>query len=589
MYKHGLHKDLVKFLTRIGALLRNFLQKNELTDLLIGSKGVIRSIGLFSAVINILALVPSLYMLQVYDRVMTSQNITTLTVLTLLTMGLLVLSALLDASRTFILVRVGAKFDMTINRRIYTAAFQHYLRTGQQVASQSLRDLTNLRQFVTGPGLLAFFDLPWMPLYLVVLFLFDFWMGMLAIFGIVVSATLTWMNDRSSGGPLKEASELAAKSGRVADENVRNAEVIEAMGMMDSFMGRWRKEHGQFLSLQAVASDKAGLWTSASKNFRIFLQSAALGLGALLALQNEITPGMMIAASILMGRALSPLDQLIATYKQFSAAKISYARLVQLLEASPAREKGLQLPNPSGHVQFDSVFGGAPNSEVALIQDVSFSVPAGTVLGVIGPSGAGKSSLVRTLIGVWSSKKGTVRIDGADIQTWDREKLGPYIGYLPQDVELFEGTVATNISRFREGEPDEMVIEAAMAAGVHDMILRLPQGYDTVLGPQGAGLSGGQRQRIALARALYGKPSLIVLDEPNASLDDAGVLALITAIRKFKEMGKTVVIVTHRADMLRVTDALLLMQNGRVGNFGPSAKVLEGLQTRSIAGGQHVA
>lgn len=570
-------------------MFRQFLQKNELTDLLQGEKGVIRSVAVFSAVVNILALVPSLYMLQVYDRVMTSQNVTTLTVLTLLALGMLVLSALLDASRTFVLVRVGARFDMAINRRVYSAAFQHHLKTGQQVASQSLRDLTNLRQFVTGPGLLAFFDLPWVPLYLVVLFLFDFWLGVLAVFGMIVSATLTWLNDKSSGKAISEASELAAKSGRVADQNTRNAEVIEAMGMMGAFMNRWRQQHGKFLALQAVASDKAGQWGSASKNFRIFLQSAALGLGALLALQNEITPGMMIAASILMGRALAPLDQLIATYKQFSSAKISYTRLLELLNSTPVKQKGIELPAPKGNVQFSNVTGGSPGSDQPLIHDVSFTLPAGTVLGVIGPSGAGKSTLVRTLVGVWAAKQGVVRIDGADIHQWNREQLGAHLGYLPQDVELFEGSVAVNIARFREGDDDRLVIEAAMAAGVHEMILRLPKGYDTELGPQGVGLSGGQRQRIALARALYGTPSLIVLDEPNASLDDAGVAALSAAVSRFRQLGKTVVMVTHRADLLRNTDTLLVLQAGRVSQYGPTPKVLEALQARAPSGAQNAA
>lgn len=570
-------------------MARSIFDKNELSEVLSQYRRSIRSVGAFSAVINILALVPSLYMMQVYDRVMTSQNSTTLAVLTLVTLGLLLVSALLDASRTFVLVRIGVRFDSVVNLRIFTAAMDHYLKSGQQLASQSMRDLTTMRQFLTGPGLIALFDVPWLPIYLAVLYMFDFWMGVLATVGAAVSLLLTWINDKSSSGPLKEASDLASKSGRVADENVRNAEVIEAMGMLGSFTRRWRADHLKFLALQAIASDKAGLWGSFSKNFRVFLQSAALGLGAYLALKQEITPGMMIAGSILMGKALGPLDQLIATYKQSSAAKISYFRLLELLEQSPAKTRGLPLPAPKGDLSFESVSVGPPALDQPILTNATFRIPAGSIVGLVGPSGAGKSTLARAMIGVWKPKSGTVRIDGADLHTWDRERLGPHLGYLPQDVELFEGTVAENICRFATDIKPEDIISAAQQAGVHELILRLPKGYDTPLGPQGVGLSGGQRQRIGLARALFGNPVLIVLDEPNASLDDAGIHALNSAILGASQRGATVVLVTHRTDLLKMTHQIMVIQAGQITKHGPTAKVLESLQVRPAGGNQNAA
>jgi ATP-binding cassette subfamily C exporter for protease/lipase len=331
--------------------------------------------------------------------------------------------------------------------------------------------------------------------------------------------------------------------------------------------------------LQSRASDKAGLWISASRYFRIFLQSAALGLGAFLALEQAISPGMMIASSILMGRALAPIDQLIGTSKQYSSAKIAYKRLLELLANSPLKQQGLPLPTPVANISFEKVTMGPPSTKRPTLHNITFSMNAGRIIGIVGPSGAGKSTLARALVGVWAPWEGVVRLDGADIHSWDKERLGDHLGYLPQDVELFAGTIAENIARFGDIVPAK-VIKAAQDAGVHDMILRLPNGYDTVVGAQGLGLSGGQRQRIALARALYGDPALLVLDEPNASLDDVGVAALMNAVQGVKQRKSTVILITHRMDIIQQTDGLMLLKEGQIALIGPTQEVLKQLHQR---------
>lgn len=557
-------------------------EKNELTAALHEVRGSFYSVGAFSAVVNLLALVPSFYMMQVYDRVLNSRNETTLLMLTLLTIGLLVLAAALEAVRTFVLVRVGANLDNRLNQRIYTAAYEMQLRRGGGNASQALRDLTNIRQFMTGPGVLTFFDVPWIPIYLFVLFVFDFWVGVLAVAGAAVSILLTLANDKFTRKPLDEANALAVRSGATADSNLRNAEVIEAMGMLGNLKGRWLKDHSRFLALQAQASDMAAVWMQSSKYFRVFLQSAVLGLGALLVLENHISPGMMIAGSILMGKALAPIDQLIGVWKSWASTVQSYTRLRELLAAVPPRTDSLPLPEPAARLTTESLTVVPPGSQRATVHGVNLRIEPGTVVAIIGASGAGKSSLARALVGVWPAASGKVRIDGADIMQWDRDRLGPYIGYLPQDVELFAGTVAENIARF--GELDSaQVVAAAKAAGIHDMVLQLPKGYDTVLGEQGSGLSGGQKQRLGLARALYGNPRIVVLDEPNSSLDDAGEAALVSAIQAQKALGHIVVLVTHKTSIVNMTDALAVMQEGRVITGGPTAEVLTRLAGKAVA------
>lgn len=552
------------------------IPKNEITQALSSFKSVFRTIGVFSAIINLLMLVPSIYMLQVYDRVLASRNEITLLMLTLIMLGAYLFMSVLEFVRSFVLVRLAAKMDMQLNKRVYTAAFEQNLKQGGGNAGQALMDLTNIRQFLTGNALFAFFDAPWFPLYLLVIFFFDPWLGLLATFGTVILVVLAYVNERVSHKPLAEANTMAIASSTMATNNLRNAEVIESMGMLPNLQARWFKLHSQFLRLQAEASEKAGIVGAFTKFTRISLQSLVLGLGALLVIEGKITPGMMIAGSILMGRALSPVEQLIGVWKQFAGTRSAYERLTALLEANPAREAGMELPRPLGALSIESVTAAPPGSKVAVLNGLTFAIAPGDVLGVIGPSGSGKSTLARLMVGVWPAAVGKVRLDGADIYRWNKDQLGPSVGYLPQDIELFAGTVSENIARF--GEIDaEQVIVAAKRAGVHDMILHFPQGYDTRLGEGGAGLSGGQKQRIGLARAMYGDPSFIVLDEPNSNLDDVGEQALVEAITDLRERGKTIVLITHRTSIIGITSKLLLLRDGAARMFGPRDDVLKAL------------
>ena len=552
--------------------------KNELASALSSCKGAFKTVGVFSAIINLMLLVPSLYMLQVYDRVLASRNQTTLLMLTIMVLGAFAFMSLLEFVRSFVLIRVGAKLDMALNQRIYTAAFEQNLKKAGGNAGQALQDLTTVRQFVTGNALFAFFDAPWFPFYLVVIFLFNSSLGIFALCGITVLIALAYVNEVVSKKPMLEAGNMAIAAGNLATNNLRNAEVIEAMGMLPNLMARWYKLHGRFLHLQAQASEKTAVVTAFTKFFRVSLQSLILGFGALLVLDGKITGGMMIVSSILMGRTLSPVEQLIGVWKTWSSTRSAYDRLNELLAANPARHTGMALPKPLGRVSVEAVTAGPPGSQLAVIKNLSFAIVPGDILGIIGPSGSGKSTLARLLVGVWPSAMGTVRLDGADMYQWNKNELGPHIGYLPQDIELFGGTVGENIARYGEVDSGK-VIEAAKRAAVHDIILQFPNGYDTLLGDGGAGLSGGQKQRIGLARAMYDDPSLLVLDEPNSNLDEAGEQALVAAMVDFRTRGKTVVLITHRTSAIGVTNKLLLLQGGVAHMFGPTAEVLTELTT----------
>ncbi|HEV7930161.1 MAG TPA: type I secretion system permease/ATPase, partial [Nitrosospira sp.] len=505
-------------------------------------------------------------------RVLASRNETTLLMLTLMVVGAYLLMGSLEFVRSFVLIRVGAQFDMRMNKRVYTAAFEQNLKRGGGNAGQALQDLTNIRQFLTGQGLFAFFDAPWFPVYLMVIFLFDPLLGFFALGGTIILLVLAFLNETISKKPLAEASTMAVASNNLASNNLRNAEVIAAMGMLPNLMSRWFGLHSRFLQLQAEASEKAGTIAAVTKFVRMSLQSLILGLGALLVLDGKITPGIMIVASILMGRALSPVEQLISGWKNWSGTRSAYQRLSELLEANPIRESGMSLPKPEGKLSVEAITAGPPGSSRPVLRNLSFAIGPGDVLGIIGPSGAGKSTLARLLVGIWPTMAGKVRLDGADIFQWNKDELGPYIGYLPQDIELFAGTVSENIARFGEVDSEKVVI-AAQRAGVHDMILRFPQGYDTPLGEGGAGLAGGQKQRLGLARAIYGDPSFIVLDEPNSNLDETGEMALIGAINDLRSRGKTIVMITHRESTLGTTTRLLVLRDGVAQLFGPSEQV----------------
>lgn len=551
-------------------------KQQEATDLqraLKACKGSFMSVGFFSMFVNLLMLVPPMYMLQVYDRVITTQSADTLLMLTLVVIFLFMIMGGLELVRSRILVRVGNRLDTTINERLYSAMFRRSLVAQGGSSAQPLSDLTSLRQFLTGNSLFAFFDAPWVPIYIGVMFLFHPWLGVFAIAAGIILVALAIANEKATKGLLAEANSEHIQAQNLANSNLRNAEVLHAMGMLPGIMGRWSARHHEFLSKQSQASDRAGALTNTSKVLRLLFQSLILGLGALLVLQGEMSPGMMIAGSILMGRALAPIDQMIGGWKGFVGARGAYGRLNELLAQIPEEQRKMSLPAPQGHVSLDGVAAAPPGSRMATIRGINFSVAKGEHIGIIGPSAAGKSTLARVLLGIWPSQVGDVRLDGGVITQYNRDEIGPYIGYLPQDIELFDGTVSENIARFRDIDPRK-VVAAAKKAGVHEMILELPNGYDTVISSTSGALSGGQRQRVGLARALYGNPVLVVLDEPNANLDEAGEKALAHAIAQLKQEGSTLFVISHRTSVLKSMDKLLVMKEGQVSMFGPRDQVL---------------
>lgn len=550
---------------------------NEILAALAACRRGFVSVGAFSAVINLLMLAPALYMLQVYDRVLASGNHMTLVMLTLMVLGLYAFMGLLEWVRSLVVIRLGAQIDQQLGARIYDATFDASLRVGRGSSAQPLNDLTSLRQFATGNALFALFDAPWFPLYLAVLFLFHPWLGWLALGGAALLLALTWANQWLTRASLAEAGQLAIQATQAAGSHLRNAEATESMGMLARLRQRWQGEHGRFLHLQNRASEQGAAFSAAAKGVRLALQSLMLGLGALLAVDGQITAGMMIAGSILAGRVLAPLDQLINAWKQWSGAQQAYQRLCDLLRAQPPRASGMSLPAPCGALRVEQLSACAPGSRTPVLAGVSFALEPGQRLVVLGPSGCGKSSLARLLVAAQMPLAGKVRLDGADLQQWDKDALGLHLGYLPQDVQLFAGSIAENIARFADVEADK-VVAAAQMAGVHELILRLPQGYDTRLGEGGAGLSGGQKQRIGLARAVYGLPALIVLDEPDANLDEAGEQALLAALDRLREQGRTLVLVSHRPALLKGADQLLLLRGGQMQAFGPASRVLQELQ-----------
>ncbi|MFP4063508.1 MAG: type I secretion system permease/ATPase [Halochromatium sp.] len=548
-------------------------QQDELKAALKTCRGSFIYAGLFSMFINLLMLTPALYMLQVYDRVLASSSMETLLMLTLLVVGLYAIMGALEMVRTRILVRVSSRLDMHLNERLFSAMFEAGVRQGRRTGSQPINDLTTLRQFLTGRGLFAFFDVPWVPVYMAVLFLLHPLIGWVAVAGAAILIGLAVANELSTQPPLGEANRMAVANANFIEGNLRNGEAIEAMGMLGNVHRRWLSRHNEVLRLQSQASDRAGTLTNTSKALRIMLQSLILGVGAYLAIQNIITPGMMIAGSILMGRALAPLDMLIGSWRGFLSARSAYERLRGLLTEVPERSFGMSLPAPRGRLTLEEVIAAPPQVRVPVLRRISLEIAPGESVGIIGPSAAGKSTLARVVLGVWPTMSGYVRLDGADISTWNREALGPYIGYLPQDVELVEGSVNENIARFGQVDPSA-VVNAAQRAGVHEMILQLPEGYDTQIGAGGMVLSAGQRQRIGLARALYGQPVLVVLDEPNSNLDDQGEAALVSAIMALKEAGSTLLLITHRPNVLHAVEKVMVISEGTIKAFGARDEVL---------------
>jgi len=563
--------------------------ENSLQAVLKACKGSFVSVGFFSFFVNFLMLVPSFYMLQVYGRVLTSGSVMTLIMLTLIMIFLTLTMGGLEWVRSRLMVRVSTKMDVLLSPHVYRASFRRALESGGMDASaQPLSDLTGLRQFLTGNGLFAFFDAPWLPVYIGVMFFFHPWYGWMAVGSALVLISLAFLNERLTSKTLSEANKENLAASLHTSKTLRNAEVIESMGMLQTLMNRWKERQSKVLLLQSMASDRGGFVSSLSKTFRTLTQSLILAVGAYLSVKQEINPGVMIAGSILLGRALAPIDLMIGSWKGFINARSQYARLNEILDKQQAELERMPLPAPKGLVHVEGLVVGAPGSRVPIIKGVSFLVPAGSVVGIIGPSASGKSTLARALLGVWTPLQGVVRLDGADINNWDKHALGPYVGYLPQDIELFEGSISDNIARFGEVDP-EKVVQAAQIAGVHNMILQLPEGYDTVIGATGINLSGGQRQRVGLARAIYGNPRLIVLDEPNSNLDDAGEQALALAIQQLKTTQATIFIITHRSGILAQVDHLLVLRTGSVAAFGPREKVIAELNAQKQAAAQQQA
>ena len=560
--------------------------KSDLEEALKLCKGAFISAAGFSMVINLLQLVPTIYMLQLYDRVVPTGNRSTLLMLTLIVIVLFLTMGALEWVRSQILVRVSSRLETLLNERLFQVAYIQSLYTGgQRASSQPLDDLTSLRQFMTGSGLFAFFDVPWMPFYIAVMFIFHPLYGCAAVATSIILIIVAIIQEKSTGKLLGEANTLAIAGRGLVNTNLRNAEVIESMGMLQNIRQRWVEGTRQVLVLQATASSRAGLISGLSKVIRLSSQSLILGLGAYLVIENEITPGLMIAGSILLGRALAPIDIMIGSWKGFINARSQYKRLNEMLLQIPAEREKMTLPAPEGSFQIEAAVVVPPGAKTPVIKGITLALAKGDVVGVIGPSGAGKSTFARALLGIWPTASGKIRLDGADVFAWNRHELGPFFGYLPQDIELFEGTISENIARFGDIDP-EKVVNAAKMADVHDLILRLPEGYDTRIGASGGNMSGGQRQRVGLARALYGDPVVVVLDEPNSNLDDQGELALGNAIQRLKQKRVTVIVITHRNNVLANVDKLLILNDGLVSVFGPKEQVIAHLQQQKMAGSQ---
>lgn len=552
--------------------------KSDLEEALKLCKGAFLSAAGFSLLINFLMIIPSIYMLQVYDRVVATGNKSTLLMLTLIVIVLFITMATLEWVRSQILVKVSTRLEMLLNQRLFQIAFKQSLYSnGQRATTQPLDDLTGLRQFLTGNGLFAFFDAPWMPVYLALLFLFHPWYGWFSIFTAILLCIVAVATEKATTKMISEANNVSMATRAALAKNLRNAEIIESMGMLGKIRQRWMVGAVKVLDLQAIASSRAGLLTALSKVIRLSSQSLILGLGAYLVIEREISGGLMIAGSILMGRAMAPIDLIIGTWKGFISARDQYKRLNEILLQIPADKEHMKLPDPEGRIQLENAVVVPPGSKVPVIKGINIAIEKGDIVGVIGPSGAGKSTLARAILGIWPTANGAIRLDGAEIFNWDREHLGNFIGYLPQDIELFEGTISENIARFGDIDP-EKVVAAAKMADVHELILRFPEGYDTVIGATGGNLSGGQRQRIGLARALYGNPVLVVLDEPNSNLDEQGEAALEKALLQLKQKQTTVIIITHRNNVLSKVDKLLILNDGLLAVYGPKDQVIAHLQ-----------
>src|ERR1700752_671174 len=561
------------------------LRRSELGDALRTCRNAFIGVGIMSCMINLLYLTGSIFMLEIYDRVLPSRSVPPLVGLVILCGFLYIAQGILDMLRNRVLGRIGTSLDEAMNERVFETVVRLPLIVGtRNEGLQPLRDLDNVRSFLGSMGPGAFFDLPWLPFYLVICFLFHWLLGVTALAGAIILVTLTLITEFMSRQPAKDAMTLAARRKDLAAASRRNAEVMVAMGMSGRMTRHWSETNEEYIAGNQRASDVTGGLGAVAKVLRMMLQSAVLAVGAYLVIYQEATAGIIIAGSILSARALAPVDLAIAHWKGFVAARQSWRRLSNLLDKLPAQSAQTLLHPPEKKLTVEGVTIVPPGEQRVIVQDVNLAIETGHGLGIIGPSGSGKSSLVRSLVGVWQPARGKVRIDGAALDQWSSDVLGRDVGYLPQDVELFAGTIAQNICRFDPEARSDMIIAAAKEAGVHEMIIKMREGYDTQIGEQGGALSAGQAQRVALARALYGNPFLIVLDEPNSNLDSEGDEALTRAVRGARERGAIVVVVAHRPVGIEAVDQLLVLKDGRVQAFGPKEQVLaQVLQPRVAA------
>ena len=565
-----------------------FFKRSELTSALWSFRREFAIVGAFSMIANVLMLAPTLYMLQVFDRVLTSQSEVTLLAMSLLTLFLFAIMAFAEFMRSRLLVRTGVRLDTQISTLVFNASFESHLNQPGSSPSRAFGDLLQIRQFLTGQGVFAFFDAPWAPIYMVVLFFLHPLLGVLGIVFAIIQAALAWFGHRHTLAPSEAANTANTESTSFLQNKLRNAEVLESMGMVGNLQTRWAQRHQIALARSGEAQHITHRLTAISKFIRYSQQSLVLGAGALLVIDGQLSPGGMIAANVLMTRALAPIDMLVSGWRQFAGVREAFSRLEKLLLDFPASDPALKRVAPTGQITLKKVFAIAPGRADPILKDIALNVSAGTITAIIGASGSGKSTLARVMVGIWSNVSGEVLLDGLPIESWNRMELGPHIGYLPQDIELFEGSIAENIARFGETDATK-VIQAAKSAGLHEMILRFPRGYDTPVGEAGGLLSGGQRQRIGLARAIYGNPMLVVLDEPNANLDDAGEMALYRTLQELKAQGKTVFLITHRPGAVSIADRILILQNGRVEAEGPRDAIVAAVQAQQKAAQERAA
>ncbi len=550
--------------------------REELRKALATCRKHFRSVGLFSVFVNLLMLTGPLFMLQVYDRVLASRSMPTLVALLVLITGLFIVMGLLEYIRARVLARAGARFQAALDFRVFDAVLRRSVAPEERARpNTAASDLDSLRQLLSGPAPFAIFDMPWTPFFLAIIFIFHWTLGLLAIFGGIVLVTMAFLNDARSRKHQTEAQIAAAQAANLGEALRHEAESVHGLGMRNVGLARWQKLRNDALEAQITAQDRSGAFSSASKTTRFYLQSAMLAAGAALVVQGLVTPGVMIASSILMGRALAPMEQGIAQWGLAQRALRGWKQLSELLEKTPVEPQKTALPRPKGFVEVQNVTVVAPGEQVPTLRQVSFKVSPGEALGVIGPSGSGKTTLAKVLVGIWTPAAGKIRIDGAALDQWPSDVLGRHIGYLPQDVGLFSGSIASNVARLDPEPEDAKIVEAAQRAGAHELLLALPQGYDTDVGSAGSRISGGQRQRVALARALYGDPAVLILDEPNANLDATGEQALVNAIVGAKERGKTVIVMAHRPSAIAACDTLLMLDRGNVVDFGPRDEVLK--------------